>query len=87
LNDEAILILDEATSSLDRLSEKKVREAIELLHGKRTVIVIAHNLATVASADHIYVIENGQLTEQGSHEELRAGEGLYSRLCAGQKLE
>jgi ABC-type multidrug transport system fused ATPase/permease subunit len=85
--DPPILILDEATSSLDRLSEQKVREAIELLHGKRTVIVIAHNLATVAGADHIYVIENGQLAEQGSHEELHAGEGLYSRLCAGQKLE
>jgi ABC-type multidrug transport system fused ATPase/permease subunit len=85
--DPPILILDEATSSLDTLSEQKVREAIESLHGKRTVIVIAHSLATVACADHIYVIENGRLTEQGSHEELRAGGGLYSRLCAGQTLE
>ena len=85
--DPPILILDEATSSLDTLSEQKVREAIESLHGKRTVIVIAHSLATVAGSDHIYVIENGRLTEQGSHEELRARGGLYSRLCAGQALE
>ncbi len=85
--DPPILILDEATSSLDSLSEQKVREAIELLHGERTVIVIAHSLATVAGSDHIYVIENGRLTEQGSHEELRARGGLYSRLCAGQALE
>ena len=85
--DPPILILDEATSSLDTLSEQKVREAIELLHGKRTVIAIAHNLATVTHADYIYVIEKGRLTEQGRHEELRAGGGLYSRLCAGQTLE
>ena len=85
--DPPILILDEATSSLDNLSEQKVQEAIESLHGKRTIIAIAHNLATVTRADHIYVIEKGRLTEQGRHEELRVGGGLYSRLCAGQTLE
>ena len=85
--DPPILILDEATSSLDALSEQKVQKAIESLHSKRTIIAIAHNLATVTRADYIYVIEKGRLTERGRHEELRAGGGLYSRLCAGQTLE
>ena len=82
-----VLILDEATSSLDANSEKKVQEAIESLHGKRTVIVVAHRLVTVAGADYIYVLENGNLTEEGTHEILRDGSGLYSRLCAKQSLE
>ena len=80
------LIFDEATSSLDVNSEKKVQVAIEALHGKRTVIVIAHRLVTIASADYIYVIENGRLTEEGTHKKLKAGSGLYSSLCAKQSL-
>ncbi|MEK9627519.1 MAG: ABC transporter ATP-binding protein [Nitrospinota bacterium] len=84
--DPPILIFDEATSSLDANSERKVQEAIEALHGKRTVLVVAHRLVTVASADHIYVIENGSLAEEGTHEELKEGSGLYSRLCAKQSL-
>jgi ATP-binding cassette, subfamily B, bacterial PglK len=82
-----VIIFDEATSSLDANSEKKVQEAIEALHGKRTVIVVAHRLVTIASADYIYVIENGCLTEGGTHEKLRAGSGLYSHLCAKQSLD
>ncbi len=85
--DPPVLIFDEATSSLDANSEKKVQEAIEALHGKRTVIVVAHRLVTVAHADYIYVIENGRLTEEGTHEKLRTGIGLYSRLCAKQSLD
>jgi ABC-type multidrug transport system fused ATPase/permease subunit len=85
--DPPVLIFDEATSSLDANSEKKVQEAIEALHGKRTVIVIAHRLVTIASADYIYVIENGRLTEEGTHEKLKAETGLYSRLCAKQSLD
>ena len=84
--DPPILIFDEATSSLDANSEKQVQEAIEKLHGKRTVIVVAHRLVTVASTDYIFVIEDGRLTEEGTHEELRAGNGLYSSLCARQSL-
>jgi ABC-type multidrug transport system fused ATPase/permease subunit len=84
--DPPVLIFDEATSSLDASSEKKVQEAIEALHGKRTVIVIAHRLVTIASADYIYVIENGRLTEEGTHQKLKAGSGLYSSLCAKQSL-
>ena len=84
--DPPVLIFDEATSSLDANSERKVQEAIEALHGKRTVIVVAHRLVTIASADYIYVIENGRLIEEGTHQKLRAGSGLYSRLCAKQSL-
>ena len=76
-----MLIFDEATSSLDTNSEKKVQEAIESLHGKRTVIVIAHRLVTVKETDYIYVLDNGGLVEQGTHEELRDSNGIYSRLC------
>ena len=85
--DPPVLIFDEATSSLDAHSEKRVQEAIETLYGKRTVIVVAHRLVTVACADYIYVIENGRLTEEGTHQELRAGSGLYSSLCAKQSLD
>ncbi len=84
--DPPVLIFDEATSSLDANSERKVQEAIEALHGKRTVVVVAHRLVTIARADHIYVIENGRLIEEGTHQKLRAGSGLYSRLCAKQSL-
>ena len=85
--DPPVLIFDEATSSLDAHSERKVQEAIETLHGKRTVIVVAHRLATVASADYIYVLENGSLAEEGTHEQLKSGNGLYSHLCVKQSLK
>jgi ABC-type multidrug transport system fused ATPase/permease subunit len=85
--DPPVLIFDEATSSLDANSESKVQEAIEALHGKRTVIVVAHRLVTVASADYIFVIEDGYLAEEGKHEDLRVGDGLYSRLCSKQRLD
>jgi len=84
--DPPVLIFDEATSSLDSNSEKKVQEAIESLHGKRTVIVVAHRLVTVTGTDYIYVLENGRLAEEDTHENLRSGNGLYSRLCAKQSL-
>ena len=85
--DPPVLIFDEATSSLDAHSERKVQAAIEALHGKRTVIVVAHRLVTVAAADYIFVIEDGHLAEEGNHKELRAGGGLYSRLCVRQSLD
>lgn len=85
--DPPVLIFDEATSSLDAISEKKVQETIEALHGKRTVILAAHRLVTVAHADQIYVIENGRLAEEGTHEKLKAGSGLYSHLCTKQSLD
>ena len=85
--DPPVLIFDEATSSLDANSERKVQDAIETLRGKRTVIIVAHRLATLANADYIYVLENGSLTEEGTHEKLKSRNGLYSSLCEKQRLE
>jgi subfamily B ATP-binding cassette protein MsbA len=80
LRDPPILILDEATSALDTESERLVQQAIERLMQDRTVLVIAHRLATVRDADEIVVLEGGQIVQRGSHEELRRSGGLYRRL-------
>jgi subfamily B ATP-binding cassette protein MsbA len=80
LRDPPILILDEATSALDSESERLVQEAIQRLLEHRTVLVIAHRLATVARADHIAVLEAGRIVEQGRHADLIAAGGLYRRL-------
>ena len=80
LRDPPILILDEATSALDTESERLVQQAIERLMQDRTVLVIAHRLATVRDADEIVVLEDGRVVQRGSHEELLRAEGLYRRL-------
>jgi len=80
LRNPRILILDEATSSLDNESESLVQEALERLMRDRTTIVIAHRLSTVQDADKIVVIEQGHVVEQGRHEELLEREGVYYRL-------
>ena len=81
LKDPAILILDEATSSLDSESERLVQEALETLMKNRTSIIIAHRLSTIREADKIIVLEKGQVLESGTHEELiRNEEGLYRYL-------
>ncbi len=80
LKDAPILILDEATASLDTGAEKTVQKALEnLMHG-RTTFVIAHRLSTILSADHIIVLSTGRIVEQGSHQELLALRGAYFRL-------
>lgn len=85
LKNPAILILDEATSSLDSESERVVQEALENLMKGRTSIVIAHRLATIKSADKILVLDKGLLVEQGSHNELVSIEdGLYNKLSSLQ---
>ena len=80
LKDAPILILDEATSALDTESEAAVQAALANLMQGRTVLVIAHRLSTVRRADRIAVIERGSVTELGSHDELLALGGMYSRL-------
>jgi subfamily B ATP-binding cassette protein MsbA len=80
LRDAPILILDEATSSLDTESESLVQDAIERLMQHRTVLVIAHRLSTVRKADRIVVMQDGRIVDQGTHRELLDREGLYHRL-------
>ena len=81
-----MLILDEATSSLDNLSEKLVSEAIARLLVGRTVLVIAHRLSTIQRANNIIVIGDGDILESGSHDELVALGGLYSKLVNSEGL-
>ena len=81
LKDPAILVLDEATSSLDAHSEKLVQDALEKLMEGRTSIIIAHRLSTIKKVDRIFVIKEGGLAEVGSHEELtERNNGIYSNL-------
>ncbi|NKC01051.1 MAG: ATP-binding cassette domain-containing protein [Pseudomonadales bacterium] len=80
----AILLLDEATSALDAESEHHIRLSIEGLKGKMTILVIAHRLSTVRQADRILVLEDGQLRDSGSHEELMASSDLYARFARMQ---
>ena len=84
LKNPALVILDEATSSLDTESERLVEQAMEDLLRARSTLIIAHRLSTVLRADRLVVIDRGVIVEEGSHQDLLASEGVYSRLYRGQ---
>jgi len=80
VRDPRILILDEATSSVDTESEQEIQRALALVGRGRTTIIIAHRLSTLKNADRIFVMDDGQITESGTHEELMAAQGAYHKL-------
>ena len=84
LKDAPLLILDEATSHLDTISEQQIRAALDALMAERTSLIIAHRLSTIQSADTILVMEAGRIVEAGSHAELITARGAYARLVAHQ---
>lgn len=84
LRSAPVLILDEATASVDMQTEYKIQQAIQGLTGSRTIFAIAHRLSTIRRADLILVFEDGRITQRGTHEELICAEGMYRTLCAVQ---
>jgi ATP-binding cassette subfamily C protein len=87
LRKPSLLILDEATSSLDSENEKRIQNAIEKLHGQMTILVISHRLSTIRGADIIHVVEEGRLVESGTWDELIAKDnGRFRELCRAQGI-
>jgi ATP-binding cassette subfamily B protein len=87
LRNPAILILDEATSSIDPYTDLLIRKAMKVLLKNRTSIIIAHRLSTVRNADRIFVVDNGRIIEEGNHRQLMKKEGLYRHLYEMQFKE
>lgn len=85
LHDTEIYVFDEATSNIDVESEEAIMEVIRRMAGSRTMILISHRLANVKHCDCIYVMEDGQVKEQGRYEELKKEKGLFAKLCRGQE--
>ena len=80
VHDPAVLVLDEATSSIDTETEQLIQQALETMRQDRTTIVVAHRLSTIKSADQILVLQHGEVAERGDHRTLLAQDGLYRRL-------
>ena len=85
LKDAPVILLDEATASLDVENETAVQEAISCLVKDKTVLIIAHRMRTVAGADHVVVLDHGGVTQEGSPAELMAREGLYRQMALRQQ--
>jgi ATP-binding cassette subfamily B protein len=85
LSNPSLLILDEATSSVDLETEKEIQEALERLSEGRTTIAIAHRLSTLRRVDRIYVIDRGRIVDTGTHEQLSEHDGIYRRLLSTQQ--
>jgi len=86
LKDPPVLILDEATASVDTETERQIQQALERLMQRRTCFVIAHRLSTVHNANQILVLDRGAIVERGRHDELIALNGIYTKLCRNSEL-
>ncbi|WP_449462175.1 hypothetical protein PQ610_06500 [Tardisphaera miroshnichenkoae] len=84
ITDPRVLIMDEATSSLDSSAERKIQAAIGMASRGRTTIIIAHRLSTIRHADNTIVMNHGTIVESGTHDELIAKKGIYARMCEAQ---
>jgi ABC-type multidrug transport system fused ATPase/permease subunit len=87
LREPELLILDEATSSLDTQSERLIQDAIETIAKKTTVIVIAHRLSTIINADYVYILHEGEIVEEGTYQKLMDQNSHFSRMVKLQDLE
>jgi ABC-type multidrug transport system fused ATPase/permease subunit len=85
LKNAPILVLDEATSAVDAKTESLIRDALKRVTVGRTVLIVAHRISTIQSADRIVVLENGSVIETGSYDELTTADGPFAKLCRLQK--
>ena len=87
IKDAPLLIMDEATSSLDNITENKIHETINSLMSNKTKLIIAHRLSTIEDADIIYVLDKGKIESQGKHQELISKSTIYKKLQLREQLE